>query len=64
MARRQLPKRPRAPNAGLLVGGGLFGGILFAFFACAAIDLRSRRVVEAWQIRRELQLPVLAKLDR
>lgn len=60
----QMPKKPRKPTALLVVAGGVFGGVLFAIFACVVADLRCGRVMERWQIERGLGLPVVAEIRR
>jgi uncharacterized protein involved in exopolysaccharide biosynthesis len=60
----QMPKRPQKPSSVLVVAGGVFGGILFALFACVVRDLRSRHLLERWQIERVLELPVVAEIRR
>ena len=57
-----LPKRPDKPNVVLLIAGGLFVGVVLAVFAAMALDLASGRVVERWQVGRQLGLPVLAQV--
>jgi uncharacterized protein involved in exopolysaccharide biosynthesis len=60
----QLPKRPSWPNPLAVLAGGLLGGVCFALFACATVDIRSGKVIEAWQIESELDLDVIANLRR
>lgn len=57
----QLPRAPVKPYALLFIGGGLAGGIALALFLSAAADMRSGRIVERWQIERELELPLLGE---
>ena len=58
----QYPKRPKKPNVMLLLVGGLLGALVFAILASAARDLMSGRFIEAWQVKRRLKLPVLARV--
>jgi uncharacterized protein involved in exopolysaccharide biosynthesis len=58
----QIPKRPIRPNPPMVFMGSLIGGVLLAFFASAAADLWSGRIVETWQVERRLRIPVLAEL--
>ncbi len=60
----QLPKKPVKPNLPLVVTGGLFAALLLALFAGAGTDLWRGRLVERWQIERNLELPVLAEVKR
>ena len=54
------PRRPTAPNVPFILIAGILGGIMFAFVACAGIDVWRRTVCETWQIERQLKLPVLS----
>lgn len=56
-----LPKNPKKPYLLLRILGGLVGGIGFALLACTAVDLRSRRLLEEWQVERRLGLDILAR---
>lgn len=56
----QMPKKPIQPYGLLITLSGLVGGIAMAFFSATVVDLRSRHVVERWQVERNLDLPVLA----
>lgn len=58
----QIPKRPIRPNPPMVIVGSLIGGVLLAFFASAAADLWSGRIVESWQVERRLRIPILAEL--
>jgi uncharacterized protein involved in exopolysaccharide biosynthesis len=60
----QIPKGPVKPYLLLRLIAGIGGGIGLALFACALVDLRSRRIIELWQVERHLGLPVLAQLRR
>ena len=60
----QFPKRPDAPNTVLLVVGGLLCGIFAAVFTATARDVVDGRVVETWQIQRQLGLPLLGEIKR
>jgi hypothetical protein len=56
----QVPRSPVKPNAALVLAGGVIGGLLFAIAAAVGKDLVSNRILEEWQIERQLGLPVLA----
>jgi uncharacterized protein involved in exopolysaccharide biosynthesis len=58
------PKGPKRPYTLLRILGGLFGGVALALFVCTAVDLKSGRIHEEWEIRRHLGLPVLGRLPR
>jgi capsular polysaccharide biosynthesis protein len=48
----------------LIVIGGVVAGLLLGVFAALARDLLSGRLLESWQVQRELGLPVLAEFDQ
>ncbi|MBF5042597.1 chain-length determining protein [Aggregicoccus sp. 17bor-14] len=60
----QVPKKALKPNPIVMVLGGIVGGLALALFCCIAADLRSRRLLERWQLERSLGLPVLGELRR
>ncbi len=59
-----MPKKPLRPNPLVTLAAGLLGGILFGVFAAVALDLRSGRVLERWQLERVLGVRVLAEPGR
>lgn len=59
----EVPRQPFSPNPWKVFGAGFVGAILLAFAAAAAPDLVRGRIVERWQVERQLDLPVLATLD-
>jgi hypothetical protein len=58
----QIPKEPIKPNLQLVFMAGLVGSLLFAVAAAVGKDLISGRIVEQWQIERQLGLRVLGNL--
>jgi uncharacterized protein involved in exopolysaccharide biosynthesis len=56
----QVPRFPVKPNATLVLTAGFIGALMFAIAAAVGKDLLSNRILEAWQIERQLGLPVLA----
>ena len=60
----QYPKLPDAPNTILLVVGGLLCAAFAGVFAATARDVLSGKVVESWQIQRQLGLPLLGEISR
>ena len=60
----EVPKRPEKPKVPSVLGLASFGALLAAFVASVLVDIRSRKVIEAWQIERQLGLPVLGALPK
>lgn len=58
----EVPTRPRKPNAALVIALGLFAGLFLGVGAAVLRDLKARRVVERWQVERQLGIPVLAEV--
>jgi uncharacterized protein involved in exopolysaccharide biosynthesis len=56
------PKKPFKPKIPLLIGGGIFLGLMFGVFAATVLDFLSGRVVEKWQVQRQIGLPILATI--
>lgn len=60
----QLPKRAEKPNIPGVLLSGIFASLLFAVGATVLKDLRGGRVMEAWQLRKLTDLPLLAEVNR
>jgi uncharacterized protein involved in exopolysaccharide biosynthesis len=60
----EAPEAPAFPNLGLLVLAGLLGGAVVAFFGAVAADLSGGVIREAWQARRELEVPLLGEVPQ
>lgn len=58
----QVPREPQSPNLRLLAVLGLFAALVLAVGAAVAKDLISNRIVEAWQVERQLGLPILGSV--
>ncbi len=58
----RIPKKPVGPLPVLAIPAGILGGLLFSLFAAAALDVRSGRIIERWQIERTLRLPVVGEM--
>jgi uncharacterized protein involved in exopolysaccharide biosynthesis len=58
----EVPKKPIKPKVPLLIAGGIFLGLAFGVFAATALDFISGRVVEKWQVQRQVGLPILATI--
>ncbi len=59
----KLPKKPAKPNVPVFLGGGLMLAMLLGVAAAVITDLAGGRVLEAWQVERQLGLPVLAVVE-
>ncbi len=59
-----VPRRAVKPNVPLLIAASFVFAALLALSAGAAVDLWRRRLIEPWQVRRSLGLPVLAEVKR
>jgi hypothetical protein len=60
----QYPRGPLRPYGLIFLGSGVLGGLAFGLFATTLADVRGGRVVERWQVERQLRLPVLAETRR
>ena len=58
----QLPKRAASPNVPAVLLVTFIAAVLGAIGAAVGVDLRSRRLVERWQIRRLLDRPILGEI--
>jgi len=58
----QLPRAPSKPNVLLVTMAGVLGAFGLAIAAALARDLLSGRIVEAWQVQRQVGVPVLARV--
>ena len=56
----QVPRAPVKPNAALVLAAGFIAGLMFAIAAAVGKDLIGNRILEEWQVERQLGLPVLA----
>jgi hypothetical protein len=57
-----LPRKPEWPNPALSIAASVLGGVLLALFVAAALDARSGRILERWQLERTLGLAVLGEI--
>jgi hypothetical protein len=58
----EVPDDPVFPNAVLLLVAGVLGGAVVAFFGAVAADLSGGILRESWQVRRRLEVPLLAEV--
>lgn len=57
------PKQPLRPNTKVLLVAGLAGGVLAGLLFPLVLDLRKGLVLEPWQIKRLLGVPLLGELS-
>ncbi len=58
----EVPRKPFKPRVPLLLAGGMLLGVMFGVFAATVLDFVSGRVVEKWQVQRQIGLPILATI--
>jgi uncharacterized protein involved in exopolysaccharide biosynthesis len=58
----QLPKKPVSPNPLKVFGIGGFASLVLALLAAVALDWRSGKLLERWQIERQLGLPIIGQV--
>jgi hypothetical protein len=58
----QVPKDPASPNFKKVLAAGIFASVILALAVVVAKDLLSGRILEPWQIERQLGLPILGTL--
>jgi len=60
----RIPKEPKKPTVALLLVGGVILAVLATLFTVVMLDFGGGRVLEPWQVDRQLGLPVLADVKR
>jgi hypothetical protein len=55
----QVPRDPVFPDLRLVIAAGLLGSLVLAFAIVVCKDLMSNRILEPWQVERQLGLPIL-----
>jgi uncharacterized protein involved in exopolysaccharide biosynthesis len=60
----ELPKKVSKPKVPVVIAAGFLAALFLAALAAAVVDMKSRRLVERWQIERMLGLNVLGELPR
>ena len=58
----QIPREPVSPNVPLIIAAGVIVSLLLALGVTLSTDVLSNRILEPWQIERQLALPVLGTL--
>jgi hypothetical protein len=54
----QLPRQPVAPNVPAILGAGALASLLLAVAVAFGVDLARGRILEAWQVERQVGVPV------
>lgn len=60
----QVPKKPLKPNVALIMAAGVFAALGLGVSFAVLRDYTSGKVLERWQVERQLALPVLAEVTR
>ncbi|GAC1686372.1 MAG: hypothetical protein NVS9B3_04790 [Gemmatimonadaceae bacterium] len=58
----ELPRFPTKPNVLVLIVGTFLLALALAVFAAVALDVAAGKILQSWQVRRQLKLPVLAEV--
>jgi uncharacterized protein involved in exopolysaccharide biosynthesis len=58
----QKPRGPIKPKPPLVFGASLIAGLAMAMLSTTLLDLHSRKLLENWQIKRKLKLPLLGEV--
>lgn len=64
IAPAQLPEKPATPNVPRLLIVGVLLAVMLSVFAVTALDVLRGRIVEPWQLHRQLGLPVLGEVRK
>ena len=59
----QAPKEPVAPNLKRILLAGLIGSLIIGVLSAVGTDLLRNRILETWQVERQLGLPVLGTVE-
>jgi uncharacterized protein involved in exopolysaccharide biosynthesis len=58
----QRPRGAIKPKPAMVLGASLIAGLVLAVLSTALVDLHSRKLLESWQVERQLKLPLLAEV--
>jgi hypothetical protein len=58
----QRPRGPIKPKPVMVLGASLIAGFVLAVLSATLVDLHSRKLLENWQIERQLKLPLMAEV--
>ncbi|HTO99006.1 MAG TPA: hypothetical protein VMK66_18275 [Myxococcales bacterium] len=64
IAPAEKPRFPIKPDRTRILFAALVGGLVMALFATTAADIRSGRILERWQVERQVGLEILADVRR
>ena len=59
----QVPRAPASPNVPAFLIAGILASLLLAVMAAVAADLAGGRILEPWQVERQLGIPVAVRLQ-
>jgi hypothetical protein len=59
-----LPKQPTKPRVPLILALGMMVSVALTFMVTTLADVRSGRILEQWEVKRFLGLPVLGEVSR
>lgn len=60
----QLPRQPVAPNMLMIYGAGFFASVLLALAVVLLVDLAGGRILEVWQVERQVGVPVSLRIPK
>ena len=60
----QLPRQPVAPNMTAIYGAGFFASVLLALAVALLVDLASGLILEAWQVERQVGVPISLRIPK
>jgi hypothetical protein len=58
----QMPRAPIKPNVPAILLAGVIGSVLLAVAAAVVMDLLTGRVLEPWQVERQIGVPILGSV--
>jgi hypothetical protein len=60
----RIPREAESPNVPAIIGAGILASLLLAVMAAVAADVASGRILEAWQVERQIGVPVALRLQQ
>jgi uncharacterized protein involved in exopolysaccharide biosynthesis len=58
----QKPRGPIKPKPALVLGTSLIAGLVLAVLSTTLVDLHSRKLLENWQVERQLKVPLFGEV--